>query len=66
MLGAPYATKKALREHIGQQLRVIETSIFGTEYKPTGQNTVVGPDPFRDRKWFATVTTVDGVITRVT
>lgn len=66
MMGAPYPTKKALKESIGQPLRVIETSMFGTEFKPNGTNTVVGPDPYTSRKWYATVTCRDGVIVKVT
>jgi hypothetical protein len=65
MMGAPYATKKALRESIGQPMRVIETSLFGLEFKPDGDNTVVGPDPYTSRKWYATVTCEAGVITKV-
>ena len=65
MMGAPYATKKALKESIGTPFRYIETSLFGPEYKPNGSNTVVGPDPYTARKWYATVTCRDGIITGV-
>ena len=45
------------------------TSMFGDEYggplddAPDGTYTVVGPDPHRDRKWYATITKRDGKIT---
>lgn len=35
---------------------VQETSIFGTEARVPGQNTVVGPDAYTNRKWYATLT----------
>ena len=60
-----YKTKKALKESIGQPLRVVETSMFGEEFKPNGDNVVVGPDAYHKRDWFATVTCVDGIITKV-
>ena len=64
-MGAPYPTKKALKEAVGQPLRYIETSMFGEEYKADGSFAVVGPDPYTSRKWFATVTMGDGVIKSV-
>jgi hypothetical protein len=65
MMGAAYKTKKALRESVGKPLRYIETSFFGAEYKADGKLTVVGPDPYNDRRWFATVTMQDGLIVKV-
>ena len=65
MLGASYPTKKALKGSIGQSLRYVETSIFGPEYKADGVFCVVGPDPSRDRKWYATVTMENGLIKKV-
>jgi len=65
MMGAPYPTKKALKERIGQPLRVIETSMFGNEFRPNGVNYVVGPDPYTSRKWYAAVTGKDGLIVAV-
>lgn len=61
-----FKTKKELKAAVGQDIRgkIIETSMFGAEYKPTGRNTVVGPDPYT-RKWFATITTADNIITKV-
>lgn len=64
MMAANYPTKKALKEAIGTQLRYTETSIFGAEYTPNGRFCVVGPGPTQ-RKWFATVTTVNGLISKV-
>ena len=65
MLGARYATKKALKAAIGQRLRYIETSMFGAEYKDDGSFCVVGPDPYMNRKWYAQVTMKNGLIERV-
>lgn len=64
MMGASYATKKDLKGSIGQPFRFVETSLFGAEYKGDGSYTVVGPSP-TIRKWYATVTVKDGVISRV-
>ena len=65
MMGATYATKKALRESAGKPLRYVETSMFGDEYHSDGEYTVVGPDPYHARNWYATVTVRDGVIAKV-
>ena len=67
MMGAPYPTKKSLREHIGKEFRFIETSMFGEEYHGEGSYTVVGPDPYNKRTWYATVTVdKNNVIVKVT
>jgi len=62
MLGAPYKSKKELKESKGKELRFIETSMFGPEYKENGKLTVVGPCPHTNRKWFASVTMENGLI----
>ena len=64
MMGAIYPTKKALKEAIGQQLRYVETSLFGPEYLETGKFCVVGPSP-EVRKWFAQMTMKDNRIEKV-
>lgn len=64
MLGAYYKTKKELKQAVGQRLHYEETSMFGQEYTPDGQFCVVGPSP-RERKWFASVTTANGKIIKV-
>ena len=65
MLGADgYKTKKELKQYIGCPLRYIETSLFGLEFKPNGDNVIVGPSPY-ERKWYATVTCKDGIIVKV-
>lgn len=64
MMGASYPTKKALKLAIGQQLRYVETSMFGEEYKSDGTFCVVGPSP-QKRSWFASVTMKDGKISKV-
>lgn len=65
MMGASYKTKKALKEAIGKPLRFVETSAFGSEYKSNGKFAVVGPCPYTNRKWYATVTMVNGLISKV-
>ena len=66
MLGVTgYKSKKQLRESIGKPLRVVETSAFGLEFEPNGRNTVVGPDAFKERKWYAVVVCKDGLIVKV-
>ena len=66
MLGAVgYKYKKDLKASVGQPLNYIETSMFGTEFKPNGKNTVVGSDAYRARDWFATVTCKEGIIMKV-
>ena len=64
MLGANYKTKKELKASIGKPLRFIETSMFGSEYKKTGKFCVVGPSPTQ-RKWYAAVSMLDGLISKV-
>jgi len=64
MMGANYKTKKDLKAAIGQELRYEETSMFGAEYRPNGTFCVVGPSP-NVRKWFASVTMANGLITKV-
>lgn len=59
-----YKTKKSLKEAVGLQLNYSETSMFGPEYKSTGEFCVVGPSAY-ERKWFATVKMVDGKIAKV-
>lgn len=62
MMGAAYKTKKDLIAHIGQEPRLIETSLFGAEYHGDGDYTVVGPDPYTKRSWYARITVKDGKI----
>jgi len=64
MMGASYKTKKELKVAIGQRLRYVETSIFGSEYKSTGTFCVVGPSPTK-RTWFAEVTMSNDIIVKV-
>lgn len=65
MMGANYKTKKELKANIGKPLQYIETSIFGREYKENGSFCVVGPDPYKNRKWYAEVTMENGLIKKV-
>lgn len=65
MMGAPYKSKKELKANVGKPIRVIETSMFGSEYTDNGVFSVVGPCPYTNRKWYATVTMVEGKIKSV-
>jgi hypothetical protein len=64
MLGANYKFKADLKLAVGKPLRYTETSFFGPEYKADGKFCVVGPSP-TNRKWFAEVTMVGGLISKV-
>jgi hypothetical protein len=64
-----YASKKELKEHIGQPLRYEETSLFGPQYLATGTLYVARRphlcNPPGGREFFAEVIMVDGIIERV-
>lgn len=66
MMGIDAPSKKYMKENmIGSPFVPIETSMFGDEYKGDGEYSVVGPDPYRNRKFFALVTVVNGKIAKV-
>ena len=62
-----YKSKKELKEHIGQQLDFIETSMFGAEYVRDGA--MVGANrphiTGKGREFFAEVTMANGFIKAV-
>ena len=67
-----FASKKALREALNAGADVVleATSMFGNEYggwlsqyEGNGTFTVVGPDPYTNRKWYATITKTDEKVT---
>lgn len=68
-------TKKALKEEIakhGPHRVVLEaTSAFGDEFDgqlgeaPNGTYSVVGPDPYTKRSWYATIVVATGSRVRV-
>ena len=64
MLSARYPTKGDLKHALGRVLRYTETSAFGSEYHGDGEYAVVGPSP-TIRKWYATVTVTNRVISKV-
>lgn len=66
MLGVTgYKTKKDLKASIGKRLNYVETSLFGQEFNATGYNVIVGPDAYKNRKFYAEVETKDGIIVKV-
>jgi hypothetical protein len=55
-----------LRRYLDFRANVQETSFFGTEAKIPGENTVVGPDAYNNRKWYATLTVDEhGMVTGI-
>ena len=64
-MGYYLESKKKLKESVGEIFDPVETSMFGKEYKGDGEYAVVGPDPYRNRKWFALVTVKEGLIIKV-
>lgn len=67
-----YASKKELKEAVGQPLRYEETSLFGEEYTPDGVLTVarrphlaVAAGLPRGREFFARVHMSNGLIVKV-
>jgi hypothetical protein len=65
---APYVSKKDLKAQIGKRLAHIETSMFGDEYRSNGTYPVCNRPHITGigREWFAEVTMVDDIITKVT
>ena len=62
-----YKSKKELKEHIGEPLKYIETSLFGPEYVDNGVLTGANRPHITGigREFFARVTMKDGVIAKV-
>jgi len=62
-----YKSKKLLKECVGKPLRYIETSMFGAEYIPNGNLTGANRPHItgKGREFFAQVTMVDGLISKV-
>lgn len=58
---AHYTTKKELKAAVGQSLRYSETSMFGPEYRRTGNFCVCNTK----HTWFAEVVMEDGKIKKV-
>lgn len=58
--------KKDLKALVGQDisLNIVETSIFGLEYKETGKF-AVAHDPYGKRDWFAELTVEDNILVKV-
>jgi len=63
--GKYYKTKKELKAAIGKGLLFNETSMFGKEYTPNGNVTMVGPCAHTCRKWYASITMENGLIKKV-
>lgn len=64
-----YASKKELKEAIGQKLKYQETSMFGEEFKANGTFSVahrpaMGVNP-KGREFFASVTMENSLIKKV-
>lgn len=58
-------TKKELKTEINKPPKFRETSMFGAEYKGDGTYYIVGPDPYKSRKWYAKIEVLNGVVSKV-
>ena len=76
MMGYTAPSKKAIKDaikginpnvrYLDFYANVQETSLFGTEARVPGENTVVGPDAYTSRKWYATLTVNEhGIVTAI-
>lgn len=67
MMACNCKTKKELKVLIGTDIRdrLIETSMFGKEYKPDMQGVpIVGPGAYQ-RKWYAQIWVKDNMLWKV-
>ena len=62
-----YPSKKILKENIGNRLKYLETSVFGTEYKDDGEFVVANRPHITKlgKEFFAVVTMQNGRIAKV-
>ena len=70
MMGLRFKTKKAAKEALAAKgtlgpENIIETSVFGAEYKDGEHAVCVSLDPYTIRNAFATITVKDGRIVKV-
>lgn len=68
MLIVYYASKKVLKESIGQRLKYSETSLFGPEFTPSGSFTASNRPiitGIKGREFFAKITMENGLIKSV-
>jgi hypothetical protein len=70
MMGLRFATKKAAKEKLAElgslgPEHIIETSMFGPEYKDGTTAVCVSLDPYTIRNSFAEITIRDGRIVRI-
>lgn len=70
MMGLRFKTKKAAQEALAAKgtlgpENIIETSLFGTEYKDGTHAVCVSLDPYTVRNSFAQITVVNGRIVKV-
>jgi len=64
---ANYPTKKNCKEHIGQRLQYLETSLFGPQYQANGKLTVCNRPHItgHGREWFGQIVMKNGLISSV-
>jgi len=60
-----YKTKNDLKAAVGKPLNYVETTMFKPEYTPNGKFCVVGPCAYTNRKWYAEVTMINGLVAKV-
>ena len=63
-LTPPFATKKALKAHKSNPVTLIDPTPFGDKSLTNYTGPIVGPGPY-DRKYYATVTVINGILTKV-
>lgn len=69
-VGCRLKTKKDLKACIGKHVydghvRLLETSMFENEIVENGRFSVVGPDPYLNRRWYGTIAVENGIIVRI-
>lgn len=66
-LDRTFKTKKAVKEAIAKGVKVTcygYVNVMSTGIPKDGVHSAVGPGEY-DRKWYATITVVDGAITKI-
>ena len=72
-MGCYVQSKKELKEKfMGAEVSkmiedgvIVETSMFGPEYNGDMFYPIVGPDPYKNRKWFAEIKVEGGKIVKI-
>lgn len=61
----PFKTKKEFKTYLNQEIGpIIDPTPFETKTYTNYSGPIVGPSP-QNRKWYATITVKDGILTKV-